>query len=110
MLSNGLLRDWLTVWSTGASCGGGMIEWVGTAAGVELRPICSMLVSPPKRLCDLVPFVAATACWPAAAAKGFDLVFLCAAFSRSSIFCLNFLASLSSAKERPARQPSSSKE
>lgn len=49
--------------------------------------------------------------WPGFAAlpKGLLRVFLCAFFSRSSIFFLNCLASFSSTNDRPARQSSSSK-
>lgn len=41
--------------------------------------------------------------------NGFDLVFLFALFSRSSIFFLNCFASFSSQNESPAKQSSSSK-
>ena len=41
--------------------------------------------------------------------NGLFFVFLCAFFSRSSIFFLNCLASFSSENDRPARQSSSSK-
>lgn len=41
--------------------------------------------------------------------KGLLLVFLCAFFSRSSIFFLNCFASFSSANDKPARHCSSSK-
>jgi hypothetical protein len=46
---------------------------------------------------------------PPESAKGLDRVFLCAFFSRSSIFFLNVFASFSSENEKPARQSSSSK-
>lgn len=64
---------------------------------------------PPRRPCPwLFPLVAGPLD-PAAAPNGLFFVFLWAFFSRSSTFFLNVLASFSSAKEKAARQSSSSK-
>lgn len=46
---------------------------------------------------------------PMVIAKGLFRVFLCAFFSRSSIFFLKVFASFSSLKDRPAMHSSSSK-
>lgn len=79
----------------------------------EERWTCSKFPRPPSRLRFPVLWVGSTDATGAltfiALLNGFLLVFLCAFFSRSSIFFLNCLASLSSAKDNPARQFSNSK-
>lgn len=97
--------EWLLC--TGEVTEGGMMECAGGAAWEELR--CPKI--PPKRPWPwppLFPFVEAILL-PTVALKGLLFVFLWAFFSRSSSFFLNVRASFSSAKDRPARQSSSSK-
>lgn len=96
--------EWV-LWEGDAMAAGGMMDWGGGAAACEeWRP-----KMPPNRPWPwLLPFVASPLLLPAAAPKGLFLVFLCAFFSRSSSFFLNVLASFSSAKDKPARQSSSS--
>jgi hypothetical protein len=82
---------------------GGIMD-AGWGAGVE----CRCPKSPPSRPWLFCPFGAAPPP-PMAAPNGLFLVFLCAFFSRSSIFFLNVFASFSSANDSAARQSSSSK-
>lgn len=97
-----LTLDWLVV--VGEVTLGGMMD-CGCCVGVE----CLCPNMPPKRPWLLCPFVGAPPPLPIAAPNGLFFVFLWAFFSRSSIFFLKVFASFSSAKERPARQSSSSK-
>jgi hypothetical protein len=97
-----LTLEWLV--AVGEVTLGGMMD-CGCCTGVE----CLCPKMPPSRPWLLCPLVGAAPPLPTAAPKGLFLVFLCAFFSRSSIFFLNVLASFSSANESPARQSSSSK-
>lgn len=88
-------------------CLGGMIDSAGFGADEDLCP-CRRLPTLPKRLW-LLPFDTGVGVCPRAAENGVALVSLLALFSRSVTFLRNVFASFSSAKERPARQSSSSK-
>ena len=87
---------------------GGIMDAGGGPGEEEWRSRPVSLPSRPWPWPPLFP-LAAGVLVPADALKGLFLVFLWAFFSRSSSFFLNVLASFSSAKDRPARQSSSSK-
>ena len=90
---------------------GGMMDCGCCIGTEECLSLFMRLPKPPRRPWDLLlPLVMGMpALCPATLLNGLDLVFLCAFFSRSSIFCLNFFASLSDAKHSAAMQFSSSK-
>jgi hypothetical protein len=105
LLALGGLGWLLCVGDTTFMLGGGIMDCGGGAALDE----CLWPNKPPRRPWPwLFPFVAGPLD-PAAAPNGLFFVFLWAFFSRSSTFFLNVLASFSSAKEKAARQSSSSK-
>lgn len=94
--------EWLV--TVGEVTLGGMMD-AGCCTGV----VCLSPKSPPNRPWLFWPFGAPLPPPPVAAPNGLFFVFLCAFFSRSSIFFLNVFASFSSANESAARQSSSSK-
>jgi len=90
---------------------GGMIDCGACVGADDLR--CPNGLSAPNRLCDLAEGACSCGAFAleadfAGMENGLVLVLRSAFFSRSSIFFLNCLASLSSANDSPARQSSSS--